>query len=60
MLKKERLAQAVEIGPFARATVEQIAHAAQALATEPTEEHAEKLIALMKTLEHTAVGLRWV
>lgn len=57
---KERLAQAVEIGPFAKTTVEQIAQAAQALAMEPTEEHAERLIALITTLEHTAVGLRWV
>lgn len=57
---KERLAQAVELGPFAKTTVEKIAEAAKALATEPTEEHAEQLIALITTLEHTAVGLRWV
>lgn len=57
-MEKQRLALAVEHGRFARTTVEAIAHAAEALAKEPTEEHAHVLIALMTVLAHTAVGER--
>lgn len=55
---KERLAQSVAIGPFAKSTVEAIAAAATALAQEPTEEAAHVLIGLITVLQHTAVGER--
>lgn len=59
-MKKERLKEAVEHGAFARNLVEAIADTAKELAKDPTEELAHVLIGLMKTLEHTAVGKRWI
>jgi hypothetical protein len=59
-MKKERLAQAVELGHFAKTTVQALADAARELAEMPTEETAHAVIALIKTLETTAQGLRWV
>lgn len=55
---KERLALAVEHGPFARKTVQEIAEVAELLAQQHTVEAAEELIRLIKVLTQTAQGER--
>lgn len=59
-MKKERLKEAVQHGPFARQLVEALAEAAKELAAKPTEDTAHVFLGLLTTLEHTAVGKRWV